>query len=150
MTTAASPAARSSAPSCSGSLSDIRAGKVQIIVVHKVDRLTRSLADFAKIVDVPDAHETCRMTSRSSVLSSVLRLNLPQNPTDYSRLKSARTSPVNLERMTAGSLPCVSSETQFHDACNVHAVEYHLVSHHLMGNSDTGERQSRTSSNRHS
>jgi site-specific DNA recombinase len=30
-------------------LSDIKAGKVQIIVVYKVDRLTRSLADFAKI-----------------------------------------------------------------------------------------------------
>jgi Resolvase, N terminal domain len=29
-------------------LSDIKAGKVQIIVVYKVDRLTRSLADFAK------------------------------------------------------------------------------------------------------
>jgi DNA invertase Pin-like site-specific DNA recombinase len=37
-------------------LSDIKAGKVQIIVVYKVDRLTRSLADFAKIVDVFDAH----------------------------------------------------------------------------------------------
>jgi DNA invertase Pin-like site-specific DNA recombinase len=28
-------------------LADIKAGKVQIIVVYKVDRLTRSLADFA-------------------------------------------------------------------------------------------------------
>jgi site-specific DNA recombinase len=33
-------------------LEDIKAGKVQIVVVYKVDRLTRSLADFAKIVDV--------------------------------------------------------------------------------------------------
>jgi len=37
-------------------LEDIEAGKVQIVVVYKVDRLTRSLADFAKIVDVLDAH----------------------------------------------------------------------------------------------
>jgi DNA invertase Pin-like site-specific DNA recombinase len=37
-------------------LEDIKAGKVQIVVVYKVDRLTRSLADFAKIVDVLDAH----------------------------------------------------------------------------------------------
>jgi DNA invertase Pin-like site-specific DNA recombinase len=37
-------------------LSNIKAGKVQI-VVYKVDRLTRSLADFAKIVDVLDAHD---------------------------------------------------------------------------------------------
>src|SRR5262249_4239814 len=43
-------------------LADTRAGKVQIIVVYKVDRLTRSLADFAKIVDVLDAHDapSCR------------------------------------------------------------------------------------------
>ena len=31
-------------------LEDITSGKVQIVVVYKVDRLTRSLADFAKIV----------------------------------------------------------------------------------------------------
>ncbi len=36
-------------------MADIAAGKVNVIVVYKVDRLTRSLADFAKIVDVLDA-----------------------------------------------------------------------------------------------
>ncbi len=36
-------------------MADIAAGKVDVIVVYKVDRLTRSLADFAKIVDVLDA-----------------------------------------------------------------------------------------------
>ena len=43
-------------------LEDIKAGKVQIVVVYKVDRLTRSLADFAKIVDVLDAttRPSCR------------------------------------------------------------------------------------------
>ena len=35
-------------------LADIVAGKVVIIVVYKVDRLTRSLADFAKIVEILD------------------------------------------------------------------------------------------------
>jgi len=35
-------------------LADVEAGKVAVIVVYKVDRLTRSLADFAKIVDVLD------------------------------------------------------------------------------------------------
>src|SRR3974377_1957500 len=29
-------------------LADVRAGKISIVVVYKVDRLTRSLADFAK------------------------------------------------------------------------------------------------------
>ena len=36
-------------------LADIAAGKVDIILVYKIDRLTRSLADFAKIVEVLDS-----------------------------------------------------------------------------------------------
>ncbi|WP_084518725.1 MULTISPECIES: recombinase family protein [Bradyrhizobium] len=36
-------------------LADVETGAVDIVVVYKVDRLTRSLADFAKIVDVFDA-----------------------------------------------------------------------------------------------
>ena len=38
-------------------LADVCAGRVNVIVVYKVDRLTRSLADFAKIVDVLDRHD---------------------------------------------------------------------------------------------
>ena len=37
-------------------LADVKARKVQVIVVYKVDRLTRSLADFAKLVELFDAH----------------------------------------------------------------------------------------------
>ena len=37
-------------------LDDIRARKIDVIVVYKVDRLTRSLADFAKLVELFDAH----------------------------------------------------------------------------------------------
>ena len=36
-------------------LAEVKAGKVDVIVVYKVDRLTRALSDFAKIVDVLDA-----------------------------------------------------------------------------------------------
>lgn len=36
-------------------LDDIGAGRIDQIVVYKIDRLTRSLADFAKIVDILDA-----------------------------------------------------------------------------------------------
>ena len=36
-------------------LADVRAGRVDVVVVYKIDRLTRSLSDFAKIVDVLDA-----------------------------------------------------------------------------------------------
>ena len=35
-------------------MDDVQAGRVDIIVVYKVDRLTRSLADFAKIVEILD------------------------------------------------------------------------------------------------
>jgi site-specific DNA recombinase len=36
-------------------LADIIAGQVDTVVVDKIDRLTRSLADFAKIVEILDA-----------------------------------------------------------------------------------------------
>ena len=37
-------------------LADVRSRKVDVIVVYKVDRLTRSLADFAKLVELFDGH----------------------------------------------------------------------------------------------
>jgi site-specific DNA recombinase len=59
-------------------LADIRASKVQIIVVYKVDRLTRSLADFAKIVDVLDAHHASfvSVTQQFNTTTSMGRLTL--------------------------------------------------------------------------
>src|ERR1019366_793405 len=59
-------------------LSDIKAGKVQIIVVYKVDCLTRSLADFAKIVDVLDAHDASfvSVTQQFNTTTSMGRLTL--------------------------------------------------------------------------
>ena len=38
-------------------LDDVRARRIDVIVVYKVDRLTRSLADFAKLVELFDAHQ---------------------------------------------------------------------------------------------
>ncbi len=43
-------------PALQGLLADIRAGRIDILVVYKVDRLTRSLADFARLVEIFDAH----------------------------------------------------------------------------------------------
>ena len=37
-------------PGLKALMADVEAGRVDIIVVYKVDRLTRSLADFAKMV----------------------------------------------------------------------------------------------------
>src|SRR6266481_2999834 len=36
-------------------LADIEAGRINVVVVYKIDRLTRSLADFAKLVETFDA-----------------------------------------------------------------------------------------------
>jgi site-specific DNA recombinase len=41
-------------PALARLLDDVCAGKIEVIVVYKVDRLTRALADFAKIVDIFD------------------------------------------------------------------------------------------------
>jgi site-specific DNA recombinase len=59
-------------------LADVAAKKVQIIVVYKVDRLTRSLADFAKIVDVLDAHGAsfASVTQQFNTTTSMGRLTL--------------------------------------------------------------------------
>jgi len=38
-------------------LADINEGLIDVVVVYKVDRLTRSLADFAKMVEVFDARK---------------------------------------------------------------------------------------------
>jgi site-specific DNA recombinase len=43
-------------PSLQRLLEDIRQGLVDVVVVYKVDRLTRSLADFARMVELFDAH----------------------------------------------------------------------------------------------
>ncbi|MGB7418156.1 MAG: recombinase family protein, partial [Erythrobacter sp.] len=39
-------------PGLKALLADIEAGRVDIVVVYKIDRLTRSLADFARIVEI--------------------------------------------------------------------------------------------------
>jgi len=59
-------------------LNDIRAKRVDVIVVYKVDRLTRSLADFAKIVEVFDAHGVSfvAVTQQFNTTTSMGRLTL--------------------------------------------------------------------------
>ncbi|MDP4873342.1 MAG: recombinase family protein [Sphingorhabdus sp.] len=59
-------------------LDDIQAGKVDIVVVYKVDRLTRSLADFAKIVEILDARGASfvSVTQAFNTTNSMGRLTL--------------------------------------------------------------------------
>jgi DNA invertase Pin-like site-specific DNA recombinase len=65
-------------PSLKRLLADIEAGKINIIVVYKVDRLTRSLADFAKIVEVLDARGASfvSITQAFNTTTSMGRLTL--------------------------------------------------------------------------
>lgn len=59
-------------------LTDIGEGKVDVVVVYKVDRLTRSLADFAKMVEVFDAKGVSfvAVTQQFNTTSSMGRLTL--------------------------------------------------------------------------
>jgi DNA invertase Pin-like site-specific DNA recombinase len=59
-------------------LADVAARKVDVVVVYKVDRLTRSLADFAKIVEVFDAKAVSfvSITQAFNTTTSMGRLTL--------------------------------------------------------------------------
>jgi DNA invertase Pin-like site-specific DNA recombinase len=59
-------------------LEDIRARKIDVIVVYKVDRLTRSLADFAKLVELFDQHGVSfvSVTQQFNTTTSMGRLTL--------------------------------------------------------------------------
>ncbi len=59
-------------------LTDIGAHRIDAVVVYKVDRLTRSLSDFAKIVEVFDAHSVSfvSITQAFNTTTSMGRLTL--------------------------------------------------------------------------
>ena len=65
-------------PALQGLLADIEARKVDTVVVYKVDRLTRSLADFAKIVEVFDGQCVAfvSVTQQFNTTTSMGRLTL--------------------------------------------------------------------------
>ncbi len=59
-------------------IEDIKAGKIQTVVVYKIDRLTRSLTDFSKLVEVFDAHSVTfvSVTQSFNTTTSMGRLTL--------------------------------------------------------------------------
>ena len=65
-------------PALEALLGDLEAGKVDVVVVYKVDRLTRSLADFAKMVELFDRHRVSfvSVTQQFNTTSSMGRLTL--------------------------------------------------------------------------
>ena len=65
-------------PGLSQLLDDVRAGRIDVIVVYKVDRLTRSLTDFAKMVETFDAADVSfvSVTQAFNTTNSMGRLTL--------------------------------------------------------------------------
>jgi DNA invertase Pin-like site-specific DNA recombinase len=65
-------------PGLKALLADISAGSVDVVVVYKIDRLTRSLFDFAKIVETFDAHKVSfvSVTQSFNTTTSMGRLTL--------------------------------------------------------------------------
>src|SRR6201988_1764611 len=59
-------------------LGDINQGLIDVVVVYKVDRLTRSLAHFAKLVEVFDSHGVSfvSVTQQFNTTTSMGRLTL--------------------------------------------------------------------------
>jgi site-specific DNA recombinase len=59
-------------------LADVEAGKIDVIVAYKIDRLTRSLADFAKLVEAFDARSVSfvAVTQQFNTTTSMGRLTL--------------------------------------------------------------------------
>src|SRR5687768_5189653 len=59
-------------------LTDIEAGRVDVVVVYKVDRLTRALSDFAKLVEIFDRGSVSfvSITQQFNTTSSMGRLTL--------------------------------------------------------------------------
>ncbi len=59
-------------------LRDIESGRVDVVVVYKIDRLTRSLADFAKLVEMFDARSISfvAVTQQFNTTTSMGRLTL--------------------------------------------------------------------------
>jgi site-specific DNA recombinase len=65
-------------PALQDLLADVRAGKITVVVVYKVDRLTRSLADFAKLVELFDLYGVSfvSITQSFNTTSSMGRLSV--------------------------------------------------------------------------
>ena len=65
-------------PALQGLLDEIRSQRIDIVVVYKVDRLTRSLADFAKLVELFDKHGVSfvSVTQSFNTTTSMGRLTL--------------------------------------------------------------------------
>ena len=89
-------------------LADIRTGRIDIVVVYKVDRLTRSLADFARLVEIFDGQNVSfvSVTQQFNTTSSMGRLTL-----------NVLLSFAQFEREVTGERTATRSPPQSRKAC---------------------------------
>src|SRR3954453_23345962 len=71
-------------------LADIRSKTIDVVVVYKVDRLTRSLADFAKLVELFDEHAVSLVSVTQSLTPPPAWAGSPSMCCYPSRSSSAR------------------------------------------------------------
>jgi site-specific DNA recombinase len=59
-------------------IAEIRANRVDVVVTYKVDRLTRALADFARLIEIFDRHEVSfvSVSQQFNTTTSMGRLTL--------------------------------------------------------------------------
>lgn len=96
-------------------LKDITAGKVDMIVIYKIDRLTRSLMDFAKMVDIFDQHHCSfvSVTQNFNTSTSMGRLTLNmllsfaqfEREIDSERVKDKQAASKKKGMWTGGVIP---------------------------------------------
>src|SRR5271154_2126860 len=76
-------------PALARLLADIQAGKIDCVLVHKVDRLSRSLLDFARMMEVFDQHQVAfvSITQQFNSATSMGRLvlNVPLSFAQFER-----------------------------------------------------------------
>jgi len=65
-------------PALKSLMEDVRAGKIDIVVIYKIDRLTRSLTDFARLAETFDQHKVSfvSVTQQFNTTNSMGRLML--------------------------------------------------------------------------
>ena len=92
-------------PALKSLLDDVRLRRIEVVVVYKVDRLTRSLADFAKLVELFDANQVSfvSVTQAFNTTTSMgrLSLNVLLAPSKIAATASSRSRdrPINSSAM---------------------------------------------------
>ena len=74
-------------------LRDVEAGRIEVVVVYKIDRLTRSLVDFAKLVETFDARSISfvAVTQQFNTTTSMGRRSSTIRPLSWCRIFSKPT-----------------------------------------------------------